>query len=447
MNWKETWTSKWLSALVTALAAVVAVGAVGARAVQAQAEAELIDRVVAVIDDEAIFQSDVETAVRQYMFQRGTSSITPSEREKLFQDALQSLIDDRLVIAQAGRLGIDVPFSDVEAQVNKTLDENRKALGGDEAFERQLTEEGLTLEELKKLYRTQLRNRMLVERVLQKDMQRERGKVTEDALRRFYDRNQDNIPPRPAVVHLKTIFIGFETSSSAVSASREKARAIRLRLVNGEDFGELARKVSEDPSSSLGGDLGWVRPQDLREPAFAKAVERIEVGQISEPVLTVYGYHIIEVLEKRPESGEVHIRHILIRSTPSDKDIQEVFATANTIAEELKAGTPFDSLAARYNTDPAADKYGDLGWLRVSELPQFFRDVLTNMNPGDVSQVLRESSGFRIVKLIEREAERPYEFVEIIDDLTKLYEQDRFGNTYQSYIDELRKKFNVDIRI
>lgn len=427
--------------------AVALVAAVFPAAAPLHAEVELIDRVVAVVDDEAIFESDVETAVRQYMFQRGTASITPDERASLFREALESLIDDRLVIAQAGRLGIDVPFSDVEAQVNKTLDDNRKALGGDEAFERQLVAEGLTLEDLKKLYRTQLRNRMLVERVLQRDMQRERGEVTEDQLRSFYERNQDKLPTRPEVVLLKTIFIGFESSSSAVNASREKASAIRQRVIGGEDFAEVAKKESEDPSGAMGGDLGWVRPQDLREPALTKAVEALEIGQVSEPVLTVYGYHIIEVTDRRAETGEARIRHILVSSTPSDQDIQEVFASANTIYEELKAGASFDSLAARYNTDPAADKYGDLGWLRVSELPQFFRDVLTGMNPGDVSQVLRESSGFRIVKLVEREAERPYEFVEIVDDLTTLYQQDRFGNNYQAYIDDLRKKFNVDIRI
>jgi peptidyl-prolyl cis-trans isomerase SurA len=433
--------SRWCCGLAIAALTVLSVVA------PLRAEVELIDRVVALVDDEAIFQSDVETAVRQYMFQRGTTSIDPAERETLFREALQSLIDDRLVIAQAGRLGIDVPFSDVEAQVNKTLEENRKALGGDAEFERQLAAEGLTLEDLKKLYRTQIRNRMLVERVLQKDMQRARGEVTEEELRAFYERNRDKIPPRPEVVHLKTIFIGFETSSRAMSASHEKAAAIRLRLINGEDFVEIAKTESEDPSGALGGDLGWVRPQDLREPAFAKAVEAMDIGQISEPILTVYGYHIIELTDKRPQSGEVRIRHILVRSSPSEEDIQEVFASANTIYEEVKAGAEFDSLAARYNTDPAADKFGDLGWLRVSELPQFFRDVLTNMNPGDVSQVLRESSGFRIVKLMEREAERPYEFVEVVDDLTRLYDQDRFGNNYQAYIDELRKKFNIDIRI
>jgi peptidyl-prolyl cis-trans isomerase SurA len=408
---------------------------------------EIIDRVVAVVDDEAVFESDVDAAVRQYMFQRGTTSISPEERDKIFRDALQSLIDDRLVIAQAGRLGIDVPFADVEAQVNKTLEENRKALGGDEAFDRQLASEGLDLEDLKKLYRTQIRNRMLVERVLQREMSRDNGEITEEALRSFYARNMDKLPLRPEVVSLKTIFIGFESSSKAVEATRKRAQALRIRLIDGEDFTALAKAESEDPSAALGGELGWVHPKDLREPAFASAVSSMDIGQISEPVLTMYGYHIIEVEDKRPATGEVKIRHILLKSAPSDSDIQEVFATTNTIYQDLKAGAPFDSLAARYNTDPAADKYGDLGWLRLEELPEFFRDVLSSMQPGDVSQVLRESTGFRIVKLVDREAERPYHYDEIIDDLTRLYQQDRFGNNYEAYVEELRKKFNVDIRI
>ena len=112
----------------------------------------------------------------------------------------------------------------------------------------------------------------------------------------------------------------------------------------------------------------------------------------------------------------------------------------------MLAGASFDSLAARYNTDPAADKKGDLGWLGVSELPEFFRDVLANLKPGDISQVTRESTGFRIVQLIERDAERPYEFAEITDELKQYYSQQNFGNSYDEYVKDLRKKFSVEIR-
>jgi len=407
---------------------------------------EIIDRIVAVVEDEAIFESDVDQAVRQYFFQKGQSSVTPAERDEVFDDALQNLINDKLVIAQAGRLGIDVPFSDVEAQVKKAVDENTKQLGGEEAFSRQLQQEGLTLDELKKLYRTQIRNRMLVERVLQKDMQKEHKDPTPEELRKFYDENKQRLPLRPEVAHLKTIFIGFDTSTGSTADAKKKIDALRARIMGGEKFEDVAKAESDDPSSSLGGDLGFVKPEDLREPNFAKAASTLAIGQLSDPVLTVYGYHLIEVTDKRPESGEVRLRHILVRAEPTDKDVEEVFGTANKVHADLVAGASFDSLAARYNTDPAADKTGDLGWLRVSELPEFFRDVLSNLKPGDISQVTRESTGFRIVQLLARDAERPYEFSEIQTELKQYYSQQSFGSSYDEYVKELRKKFSVEMR-
>jgi peptidyl-prolyl cis-trans isomerase SurA len=288
---------------------------------------------------------------------------------------------------------------------------------------------------------------MLVERVLRREMARERPEPTDAELQALFEERKAELPTRPEVAHLQTIFLGFDTSSGASRETRAKCEALRARIVAGEDFAEVAKKESEDPSAALGGDLGFVRPKDLREPAFANAVGSLKVGELSQPVLTVYGYHLIQVTDERKESGEVRVRHILVRAQPSDADLDEVFKTANFIRDEIQRGESFDSLATRYNTDPAAGQNGDLGWVRVGELPQFFQDVLKDMQAGDISQVLRESSGFRIVKLVQREAARPYEFVEVKEELKRLYEQERFSKNYESYVAELRKQFQVEVRL
>ena len=182
--------------------------------------------------------------------------------------------------------------------MKKAIDDNVKALGGEEQFQRQLDAEGLTMEELKKLYRTQIRNRMLVERVLRKDLTQERRDATEEELHKFYDENKERLPHRPEVAHLKTIFLGFDTSTGSTGQARKKIEGLRARIVAGEKFEDVAKAESDEPSSALGGDLGFVRVQDLREPAFAKAAGSLAIGQMSEPVLTVYGYHLIEVTDK-----------------------------------------------------------------------------------------------------------------------------------------------------
>jgi peptidyl-prolyl cis-trans isomerase SurA len=410
------------------------------------AERQLVDRIVAVVEDEAIFASDIQIAVRQYAVQQGRKSLTSDEQQELARQALQELINDKLIIAQAGRLGISIPFNEVEDRVNKAIDDNRKLLGGEEAFEQQLETEGFTLDELKKLYRTQIRNRMLVERVLQTEMKKEIGEASDAQLHKFYEEHKDEIPPRPEVVHLKTIFIGFQTSPAASRQAKEKIDGIYQKVLAGESFAELAEEYSDDPSGKNGGDLGFIDPKDLRDQTFAAAAESLSVGEVSRPVLTSYGYHLIKVTDKRESSDELRISHILVRVVPSEDDMTGVFESANEIHTELLAGAPFDSLANRYNTDANAGPGGDLGWLKVADLPEFFRDVLANLSPGDISQVLRESTGFRIVELIGREAERPYAYSEITQELRSMYRQEATSTMYADYVKGLRDKFTVDIK-
>ncbi len=424
-----------------ALAVALAASAL-APAGAVRAERVLIDRIVALVDDEAIFQSDIEEMVRQYMFAQRISSLTEEQKRQFTQRALEDLINDKLILAEAARLDIDVPFSEVEKRVDEAIEENRKLLGGDEAFQRQLEREGLTLDKLKALYRRQWKNRLLVERVLRQQMPQTRRQPSDDELRAFFEEHRSEIPPRPAVVHLRTIFLPFDAVSSVGDEARRRIEEIYAKLQAGASFEELAKKYSEDPSAPLGGDLGFVRPEDLAEPAFRDAVRRLSPGQVSEPVRTTYGWHVIRVTEARPD-GEVHVGHILVRAKASEKDVEAAFRKITAIRDSILAGADFGEMARRWNADPAAGDDGDLGWLRVNDLPQYFRDLLQGLQPGQVSQALRESSGFRIVQMVEREESRPWAFDEIRGELVRMWQQEQLAKSYEEYIEQLRKKFTV----
>lgn len=411
------------------------------------AEQTVIDRIVAVVEDEAIFKSDIEQLIKQYMLQQGQTDISSEDRSALFQQILNELINDKLIIAQAGRLDVSIPFSDVEERVDKAIEDNTRALGSKEAFDTQLEREGFTMESLKNLYREQIRNRMLVQRVLEIDVPRQSADVGDAELRRLYEEKHSELPQRPAVVNLRTIFIGFDSSQNARLAAKEKIDQLHARAVAGEEFSDLARAASEDPSAALGGDLGFVKPEDLADSTFAAVAAKLEVGEVSDPVLTPYGYHIVKATDKNPAAGEVRISHILVRMSASEQDVEAVFAKIAGIQRQLDAGVPFEKLADEYSTDPTASAGGDLGWLKVSDLPEFFQDVLAGMKPGDVSQILRESTGFRIVKLVEREEARPYEYEEVKQELRKLYDQERLEGVYTEYLEGLRKKFTVELHL
>ena len=411
-------------------------------AATSMADRELIDQVVAVVDDEAVFESDVIMVMNQLMFQQGRTSLTDQEKEDLHNEVLQNLINDKLIIAQAKRLNIEIPFSAVEERVNQAIEDNRRTMGS-ETFEHQLEREGFTLESLKNLYREQIRNRMLVEEVMRSEVNRGAIEIGEQELRKFYEEKKSSLPTRPAVVHLETIFMGFSSSEKVRTAAKARIDQVYDLAMSGESFAELAKTYSEDPSAPLGGDLGFVNPKDLADSTLAKAVENLGIGEISKPIETALGFHIVQVTERNPDNGEVRIRHILIRMNADDEDISELYANAQKIHSEILAGSPFEAMADAYSTDPNAGPGGDLGWLKVGDLPEFFQDVLSGMKPGDVSQVLRESSGFRIVKLLEREEPRPFEFGEIRDELRQMYEQEKMGEIYSTYVAELRGKFHV----
>ncbi len=413
----------------------------------AYAEEELVDRIVAVVEDDAIFQSDLEQALKHYLIEQGATSLPDSAREALKERILQNLISDKLMIAQAGRLGLSVSFSEVEEKVERAIEEQKTVLGGEEAFNRQLRMEGLTLDELKKLYREQLQNRMLVEQVMAAEIDRGGINVSEEELRESYEERKEELPKRPEVVHLATVYLPFASSEVAQNTARAKIEAIRRKALDGTDFAALAREYSEDPSASRGGDLGFLKLEDLQDEAFAQAASKLEPGEISPPVLTSFGYHIIQVMERDNSRGQVRLRHILIRIKAAEEDIKQVFEKAMGIYRRLLAGESFDSLAVRYSGDPVtAAKGGDLGWLKMQDLPPFFQEVLMQMKEGDISQVLRESSGFRIVKLLERETEREYSFAEVKDELANVLRQEKLSAAYEEYIQGLRKKFYVDVR-
>jgi len=412
-----------------------------------QGQGTVVDRVVAIVEDDAIFESDVDQGVKQVLLQRGAGAVSESGKASVAKEVLDELIKNKLVLAKASKLGITVSFAEVEKAVDRAIEENKKVLGGEQAFTRQLAAEGLTVDSLRKLYREQIQNRMLVERVLAREIDRSSVAVTEEALRSAYEERKTSFPERPAVVHLATIVFGFESSEAARSKAKALIDSLRARIVAGEDFGTIAKAHSEDPSGNAGGSLGKLKLADLGNRAFADAAAKLAVGELSEPVLTPFGYHLIQVTAADTTTGEVDLRHILIRVKPEDRDMQEVFETAEDVRRRLIAGEPFDSMAVRYSTDASsAPAGGDLGWLRVSDLPEFFREVLKDLTSGDVSQVLREPSGFRIVKLLEREEARPYTFDEVRDELKQAMEEEALDKMYNSYLDKLRTEFYVEVR-
>lgn len=234
--------------------------------------------------------------------------------------------------------------------------------------------------------------------------------VTEyDYAKKIYDKQGENI-------EVSHILIKFEKDKMLPADTLEiynKALQIRNRLVgkNPEAFEKVAKEVSSDPSaqqSERAGYLGWATALMFVQP-FENAMYSLNVNEISMPVRSQFGYHIIKVHNRRPDPGRVNVAHIMFgfsQPNPPKEEVDSLSALAGSVYNKLKAGEDYATLCLEYSADKqSAAKGGELGLFGMSVgLPTEFKDASFALkNKGDISSPIKTSYGFHILKLIDRQ--------------------------------------------
>lgn len=203
----------------------------------------------------------------------------------------------------------------------------------------------------------------------------------------------------------------------------------RARIEAGESFAEVAKEVSEDPGSAPnGGDLGWFGRGQM-VPEFEEAAFALDVGELSQPVKTDFGYHLILVDEINTAEDQIKARHILIRpdTTPSDEAVAEATAAALATIQEardrIEAGESFEDVAKEISQDPAsAENGGDLGWLPRGQLPAELDEPAFSMNVGELSDPIQTPSGVYLIMVVERDPAREVDETEYESRRTQAFE-------------------------
>ncbi len=428
--------------LVAGLAGPAAAGA--AASDTAGAWSGLIDRVVATVEDRAILKSDVDNELKRILMQTQRTEVPPSEEKTIRAEILEGLVAEALLAIQAERDQITVEDAEVEARVNQIIEQFKTSLGGDEAFERQLAAEGLTLEGLKAIHRERERTRMIINRFA---MQKVGGdiRVSDREVRDYYREHVAELPKRPPTVNLAHILVVPKPSEAVVAAALEKIAELEKRLAAGADFAELAREKSDCPSSKFGGSLGTIRLEDLNNPAFEEAARGLAPGETSPPVRTEFGYHLIRV--EAVEGDKMTLRHILARAEATPADLEIAAGRAESIRAEIAAGADFIESAAKHSDDAATKEAGGvLGEVPIENLPETVRETLRGVPAGQVAPVVKDAKGFRVLKVISWDEGRAYSLDEAKDELRRYIEQDKLERRMGEYVEELKKTYSVEIR-
>ena len=438
--------------LAAVLAAGVALGLGGTAVVPppARAEREIVVRVVATVDDEAIQLSEVLQEMNLARMQRNLGKLTADEQQQLFSSVLEAMINDQLLVAQAKAKGITVSDEELRDAVDQAVREIKESMGGEERYRAELARQGLTEAEVRDLHREQKRKQILAQRLVQQEVRRS-VVITDEQLHTAWETQRDSLPPElsrtPETVRLAHILIAPKPDAARVAAARAKIEAAQKRVAAGEDFATVAKQASEWPTAANGGFLGAFRYGDFESDAFDDAVSKLEPGGVSDVVETKFGLQIIK-LESRT-GDEMTARHIVIKLS-ADEDAQvRALDLAQSIRKRAADGESFEEMARTYSDDTnTRDKGGVVDQeLNATEIVPDFRAALDSVPAGGVTSVVRSNAGFHLFKVLSRTQSDAATFDTVKDTLRRYLEQREVEQRYRTYLADLRKKFYVDLKV
>ena len=409
----------------------------------------VVERIIAVVGDSTVTLTELQEYLLMLETQ-GELPTDPAEMARIREEAIESLIDQLMVVQAAAMDSTFIPGEDeIEARVSEMMQRTAQGIGGAARLQEALAAEGMTQAE----YREQLKQRIRREQISQlyfraKMREAPAVAVSEADMREMFEARKVQIGERPELVTIRQAVVTPAASDSAWSAAKVTIDSIVARLREGENFDTLAQRHSMDGSAPLGGDLGWFRRgQMVRE--FEEVAFRLPIGRVSDPVRTQHGWHLIKVDRTRP--GEVNARHILIRPATGPTADARVRATAEEIARRARAGEGMRSLIDEFadQLDKEVPDSVSVPRAQMAEggLPPAYRQPLAAAAQGDVvgpfTFPVRDQTSWVVVEVVEMKPAGPYTFEELKPQIEAQLTEER---QIERLLVELRARTYIDPR-
>ncbi|MEI7812447.1 MAG: peptidylprolyl isomerase [Ignavibacteria bacterium] len=411
-----------------------------ASALQAQ---EVLDKVIAVVDNEVIMKSEVEFRASQFASQR---NLNPADTQ-LKKQVLNGIIEEKLLYAQALLDSVIITDEDVSRRVDYQVEQFISQFGSREKVEQAYA---MSIEKIKRELRENTRKSLMSQTLMQKKF----GNV--ESSRRevegFYNNYKDSLGLIPEKYTLAHIFITPKAGAKVKEMAKDLARSILDSVKAGADFAEMAKKYSEDPGTgSQGGDLGFSKRGRL-VPEFEAACYTLEPGQLSGIVETVFGFHIIQLIEKRGDA--VHARHILVKiKNDEDADIRTIEFLSD-IRDSVKRGfSKFEDYAKKYSDDKETAKFGGMiGAPDIGQLDKSLLETIEKLKSGEISYPVRMELGngiygYHIVYLIKKILQHKAGIEADYSEIKQLADYQKQEKLRAKWIEELKGKIYWEIRL
>jgi len=434
-----------LSVVLTALWMLVVVdGLVTVPVVRAQSEPQLVDRIVAIVDEEAILQSDLDREVELYRMEKEYSGETISaDTETVRREMLERLIESKLIIAAARQADMQVDDEAVEQSVDQKIEQFVEHFGSMEALVRELNRSGMTLADYRARMGSQLRDQQYLRLVVGKFI-RPQVEVLENEVREYYLANLDQMPAEPDSLTIANILIPVQPSVEVRQAVQAEVKNIQTALAEGRAFADVAREFSKGPNAQRGGIVGVVSAGDLFDANLDRAVFAMNVGEVSEPVVSSRGVHLLR-LDSVQDGNRRAISQVFLPIEVTQADVDNAKVTIEAAYARVAGGEAFSLVAAEVSGDPASARNGGvLGTFKLEDLSPQFQEALTDVQVGQITAPLLTPAGWYIFKLIERMDGHMYTYEELKDNLRQMVENQKIEAELAKYVAELRTRFFID---
>jgi peptidyl-prolyl cis-trans isomerase SurA len=364
----------------------------------APVRAQSLDRVVAIVNDEAITQYELDDAKRVVLDQLKKQNVAQPSSDVLDKQVLERLITERALLQYAKENGIKVDDTQVERTIQRIAEDNKMTV---EDVRKTLARDNVPYSR----YREDIRNEITIQRVREREVD-SRINVSDAEVDIYLAtlKAQSGGEAEYRLAHI-LVLVPEQATPDQIEVRRRRAEEALRNIKTGGDFGQAAATFSDAGDALQGGNLGW-RSGARLPTIFVEAVRNMKVGEVSPVMRSAAGFHIVKLVDKRSRNepavvNQTHARHILIRvneiTSESDGKIK-----IDRLKDRLETGAKFEDLAKLYSEDATAAKGGDLGWLNPGDVVPAFEDAMNRLAVKQVSAPVRTTFGWHLIEVLER---------------------------------------------
>lgn len=406
------------------------------------AEVVKLDRIVAIVDQTVITEQELENRIRTVTAQFKKQEAELPAENILRKQILERLISDALQLQYAAQTGLKVDDNQLDKTIERIAEQNQMSLT---EFSDALSRDGISMSK----FRADIRNEITIARLREREVE-SRVNVSESEIDNFLttqassNENQDEFE----ISHI-LIRTPEEGTPEEIQKAKAKVDEVIKALQAGTSFAKVSASFSDAPNALEGGSLGWKSGTQV-PTLFLDALKTMQAGDISAPLRSPNGFHILKLTNKRGGNSplvieQTHARHILIKLSEvvSESDGKKKM---DGIKERLDNGEKFEVLARQFSEDGTASSGGDLGWVNPGDTVPQFEKAMNDLKDNQISEPVRSPFGWHIIQVLERRKQDMSKEAARLKARQEIRAR-KADEAYQDWVRELRDRAYVEYRL